>query len=83
MEWGKILLPPDVFLVFRSHRWYHVVEVHNDVYETVEQRKESTVTAYEMKKKKQNIIYITCMDGQDNTYIADKLYYIINHYNII
>lgn len=46
LECSEILLPPNVFLVFGSHRRHHVIEVHNDVHERVEQREESAVAAY-------------------------------------
>lgn len=44
LERGEVLLPPDELLVLRAHCRYHVVEVHHDVDECVEQREEGTVT---------------------------------------
>lgn len=45
LEGGEVLLPPDVLLVLRSHGGDHVVEVHDDVYEGVEEGEEGRVAA--------------------------------------
>ena len=45
LEGGHVLLPPDVLLVLRSHRGQHVVGVHEDVDESVEQAEESCMAA--------------------------------------
>lgn len=41
---SQVFLPPDVFLIFGTHRRHHVVEIHYDVYESVEQSEEGAVT---------------------------------------
>lgn len=46
LEGGEVLLPPDVLLVFRTHRSHHVVEVHHDVDERVQKSKERAVTTW-------------------------------------
>jgi len=43
---GEIFLPPDVLLVLGSHGSHHVVEVHDDVDEGVQQSKECAMTAW-------------------------------------
>ena len=45
MEGGEVLLPPDVLLVLGSHGGDHVVEVHDDVDESVEEGEECRVAA--------------------------------------
>lgn len=45
LESGEVFLPPDVLLVLGSHSGHHVIEVHDDVNESVEQAEESRVTA--------------------------------------
>lgn len=40
---GEIFLPPNEFLVLWSHGGHHVVEIHDDVDESVEQTEESRV----------------------------------------
>jgi len=45
LESGEVFLPPDVLLVLGSHGGHHVVEVHDDVNERVEQSEESRVAA--------------------------------------
>ena len=45
LQRGEMLLPPDVLLVLGAHGGDHVVEVHDDVHERVEQAKEGAVAA--------------------------------------
>ena len=45
LESGEILLPPNVLLILRAHRRDHVVEVHDDVDEGVEEGEEGRVAA--------------------------------------
>lgn len=45
LEGGEVLLPPDVLLVLGAHRRDHVVEVHDDVDESVEEGEEGRVAA--------------------------------------
>lgn len=42
------MLPPQVFLEFWSHRGQHVVEVHDDVHEGVDNADEGSVSAGEV-----------------------------------
>lgn len=42
---GEIFLPPNEFLVLRAHGSHHVVKVHDDVDECIEQTEESRVAA--------------------------------------
>lgn len=44
LQSGQVLLPPEVFLVLRTHGGEHVVGVHHDVDEGVEQAEEGAVT---------------------------------------
>lgn len=46
LEGGEILLPPDVLLVLWAHRRDHVVEVHDDMHEGVEESEEGRVTTW-------------------------------------
>jgi hypothetical protein len=45
LESGEVFFPPNEFLVLRAHGGHHVVEVHDDVDEGVEQTEEGRVTA--------------------------------------
>ena len=45
LQRGEVLLPPDVLLVAGSQGGHHVIEVHDDVDEGVEQSEEGRVTA--------------------------------------
>lgn len=49
LEGGQVLLPPNVLLVLGTHGSDHVIEVHHNVYEGVEQRKESAVATYKQQ----------------------------------
>ena len=42
---GEVFLPPDELGVLRSHGGHHVVKVHDDVHERVEQTEEGGVAA--------------------------------------
>lgn len=46
LESGQVLLPPDVLLIFRAHGGNHVIEVHDDVDERVQESKECAVTTW-------------------------------------
>lgn len=54
LECGQIFLPPDVLLVFGSHRGHHVIEVHDDVDERVQHSEKGTVAACPEKKNEQS-----------------------------
>ena len=45
LEGGQVFLPPDELGVLRSHGGHHVVKVHDDVDERVEQTEEGRVAA--------------------------------------
>lgn len=45
LEHGQVFLPPQVLLHLRSDGGQHVVRVHDDVHERVEQTEERAVTA--------------------------------------
>jgi len=45
LEHSQVFLPPEVLLHLWSNSGQHVVRVHNDVYESIEQSKERAVTA--------------------------------------
>ena len=45
LEGGEVFLPPDELLVLGSHGGDHVIKVHDDVDERVEQAEEGRVTA--------------------------------------
>lgn len=40
----QVLLPPKIFLIFRSHGGQKVITVHDDVHKSVEQSKESSMS---------------------------------------
>lgn len=44
LEGCEVFLPPDILLILRTHGSHHVVKVHYDVNERVEQSEESAVT---------------------------------------
>lgn len=44
LQHGEILLPPEVLLYLRSHGGQHVVRVHDDVHEGIQQAEERAVT---------------------------------------
>lgn len=46
LQGGQMLLPPDVLLVFRTHGGHHVVEVHDDVHQVVDDVGECAVPTY-------------------------------------
>lgn len=46
LERGQVFLPPDVLLVFRPHGGHHVVEVHDDVNECVQESEERAVATW-------------------------------------
>lgn len=50
LQVGEILLPPDVASVTVTHGSQHIVQVHYDVYKTVDESKEGTVATYRKKK---------------------------------
>jgi len=52
LEHSQVFLPPEVLLHVRSNGSQHVVRVHDDVYESVEQPEECAVTAYIRKELK-------------------------------
>lgn len=41
----QVFLPPNVFLIFRTHRGDHIVEVHDNVHKGIQHREERAVTA--------------------------------------
>lgn len=41
---GEIFLPPQIFLYFGSHSGQHVIGVHDDVHEGIQETEESRVT---------------------------------------
>lgn len=43
LERCEVLLPPDVFLIFRAHCRDHVVKVHNNMNERIQQSEEGTM----------------------------------------
>lgn len=45
LEHGQVFLPPQVFLHLRPDGGQHVVRVHDDMYERVEQTEERAVAA--------------------------------------
>lgn len=45
LQQGQVFLPPQVLLDFGSHRGEHVVSVHDDVHERVEEAEERAVAA--------------------------------------
>lgn len=45
LQYGQVLLPPQIFLHFWSHGGQHVVRVHDDVNECIQKTKERTMTA--------------------------------------
>ena len=45
LECGEVLFPPNKFLVLRTHGGHHVVKVHDNVDEGVEQTKKGRVAA--------------------------------------
>lgn len=45
LERGEVFLPPNILLVFGTHRSDHVIEVHHNVDKGIEQSKESAVAA--------------------------------------
>jgi len=46
LEHSQVFLPPEVLLHLRTYGCQHVVRVHDDVHERVEQPEERAVTAY-------------------------------------
>lgn len=52
LEHSQVFLPPEVLLHLRTNSGQHVVRVHDDVHERVEQPEESAVTAYILKNLK-------------------------------
>lgn len=56
LQTGQILLPPQVFLDFGSQSGQQVVRVHDNVYESVQQTEERTVTA--CLQNKQSFFFI-------------------------
>lgn len=46
MEGGQVLFPPNIFLIFWSHCTDHVIEVHDNVDESVEKGEECAVAAW-------------------------------------
>lgn len=52
LETGQVFLPPDVLLIFWAHSCHHVVEVHDDVHECVQESKECTVASCDYKIEK-------------------------------
>lgn len=48
LQVGDPVLPPQVFLEFWSHRGQHIVKVHDDVHEGVDDANEGSVTAGEV-----------------------------------
>lgn len=47
LQFSHILLPPQIFGVFWSHRGHHIVEIHADMHEIVEQIGECCIATCE------------------------------------
>ena len=52
LQGGHVLLPPDVLLVLWAHGGQHVVSVHEDVHESVEQTEEGGMTSGDELQRK-------------------------------
>lgn len=49
MDCCEVFLPPQIFLVFRSHCWHHVIKVHYNMHHIVYQIWECAVTSCKKK----------------------------------
>lgn len=51
LESGKVFFPPDIFLIFGSHGGYHIIKVHHNMYESIQQGEKCTMTTCKKNTK--------------------------------
>lgn len=51
LECCQISFPPNEFLIFRTHCGYHIIEIHNNMNECIEQCEKCTMTTCNIRNE--------------------------------
>lgn len=82
LQFGHIFLPPQVFLVLRTHGRQHVIRVHANVHEVIQDIRECCVSTCKMPTKKKTPARNAMQDERRSEWIIINSSYTYNQYKL-
>lgn len=83
LQFGHIFLPPQVFLVLRTHGRQHVIRVHANVHEVIQDIRECCVSTCKMPTKKKTPAKHAMQDERRSEWITINSSYTYNQYKLL